>query len=71
MASLTAFNLWLEDDWGFSYHDRIIAAPMISLADPARQLQRSTAVLERGARLVHLRPAPVPTGGARGRSLGD
>ena len=34
MASLSAFNRWLDDDWGFSYRDRIIAAPMISLADP-------------------------------------
>ena len=71
MASLTAFNLWLEDDWGYSYKDRVIAAPMISLADPAAAVQELDRVLERGARVVHMRPAPVPTGGARGRSLGN
>ncbi|HVM64225.1 MAG TPA: amidohydrolase family protein [Acidimicrobiales bacterium] len=71
MASLAAFNRWLEDDWGFSYRDRIIAAPMISLADPGAALDEVDRVLDRGARLVHIRPAPVPTGGPKGRSLGD
>jgi predicted TIM-barrel fold metal-dependent hydrolase len=71
MASLTAFNRWLEDDWGFSYKDRIIAAPMISLADPGGAVDELERVLGRGARLVHIRPAPVPTGGPKGRSLGD
>src|SRR5262245_52309882 len=33
-AALTAFNRWLEDDWGFAYQNRIFGAPMISLADP-------------------------------------
>ena len=70
MASLSAFNRWLEDDWGFSYEGRIIAAPMISLADPDAAVEEIDRVLERGARVVHVRPAPVPTGGPRGRSLG-
>ena len=70
MASLSAFNQWLEDDWGFSYEDRIIAAPMISLADPDAAVQEIDWALERGARVVHVRPAPVPTGGPKGRSLG-
>jgi predicted TIM-barrel fold metal-dependent hydrolase len=30
-----------------------------------------SSLLERGARVVHVRPAPVPTGSGRGRSLGD
>ena len=71
MASLTAFNRWLEDDWGYSYQDRIIAAPMISLADPDAAIVEIDRVLAHGARLVHVRPAPVPTGGPNGRSLGD
>jgi predicted TIM-barrel fold metal-dependent hydrolase len=71
VASLTAFNRWLEDDWGYSYRDRIIAAPMISLADPATAVQEIDRVLALGARVVHVRPAPVPTGGEKGRSLGD
>ena len=70
MASLTAFNRWLDEDWGFSYKDRIIAAPMISLADPNAAVAEIDRVLERGARVVHVRPAPVPTGTGKGRSLG-
>ncbi|MDC8982736.1 amidohydrolase family protein [Mycobacterium marinum] len=69
-ASLHAFNLWLDEDWGFDRPDhRIIAAPMISLADPEKALQEVEFVLERGARMVHVRPAPVP-GVPRNRSLG-
>ena len=29
--TFTAFNRWLDDDWGFAYQDRIFAAPYISL----------------------------------------
>jgi predicted TIM-barrel fold metal-dependent hydrolase len=71
MASLSAFNRWLDDDWGYSYRDRIIAAPMISLADPDAAIEEIDRVRDRGARIVHVRPAPVPTGGPKGRSLGD
>jgi predicted TIM-barrel fold metal-dependent hydrolase len=69
MASLSAFNRWLEDDWGFD--DRgLIGVPMLSLADPEAALAEVDSLLQRGARMVHIRPAPVPTGSG-GRSLGD
>ncbi|MDA8047208.1 MAG: amidohydrolase family protein [Actinomycetota bacterium] len=71
VATLQAFNRWLDDDWGFSYRDRIIAAPMLSLADPEAALVELDWLLERGARIVHMRPAPVPTSDGRGRSFGD
>jgi predicted TIM-barrel fold metal-dependent hydrolase len=71
MASLSAFNRWLEEDWGYSHEDRIIAAPMISLADPQAAAAEVDSLLDRGARIVHVRPAPVPTGHTKGRSLGD
>jgi predicted TIM-barrel fold metal-dependent hydrolase len=70
MASLTAFNRWLEDDWGYSYQDRIIAAPMISLADPTAAVAEIERVVGLGARVLGVRPAPVPTGGPKGRSFG-
>jgi len=70
MASLHAFNLWLDEDWGFDRDDhRIITAPMISLADPQKAVAEIDFVLGRGARLVHVRPAPVP-GVPKNRSLG-
>ena len=71
MASVHAFNLWLDEDWGFARPDgRIIAAPIISLADPVEALVELEFVLARGARLVLVRPAPVP-GLVKPRSLGD
>jgi len=71
MASVHAFNLWLDEDWGFDRPDhRVIAAPIISLADPAEALAEVDFLLERGAKLVLVRPAPVP-GVVKPRSLGD
>jgi len=70
MASLHAFNLWLDEDWGFDRDDhRVVTAPMISLADPEKAVAEVDFVLGRGARLVHVRPAPVP-GAPKNRSLG-
>jgi hypothetical protein len=31
-ATATAFNRWIEEDWGFAYRDRIFAAAFISPA---------------------------------------
>ena len=61
MASVHAFNLWLDEDWGFDRPDhRIIAAPIISLADPDAAVAEVEFVLARGAKMVLVRPAPVP-----------
>jgi predicted TIM-barrel fold metal-dependent hydrolase len=69
MTCLSSFNKWLEEDWGFAYQDRIFAAPMISLADPDAAVVELTSLIERGARFVHMRPAPVPAEGGP-RSFG-
>jgi predicted TIM-barrel fold metal-dependent hydrolase len=69
MASLSAFNRWLEEDWGFAYEGRLVAAPMLSLADPDAALVELDSLIERGVRIVHMRPAPVP-GAAAPRSFG-
>ncbi|MBN3507290.1 amidohydrolase family protein [Mycolicibacterium nivoides] len=71
MASVHAFNLWLDEDWGFDRPDgRFVSAPIISLADPEKAVEEVEFVLSRGAKLVCVRPAPVP-GAVRPRSLGD
>ncbi len=71
MASVHAFNLWLDEDWGFDRPDgRFVSAPIISLADPAKAVEEVEFVISRGAKLVCVRPAPVP-GAVRPRSLGD
>ncbi|MFI0406837.1 amidohydrolase family protein [Actinomadura sp. 3N508] len=61
MHCIGAFNRWLEEDWGFSYQDRIFGAPLLSLADPDAALVELRSLLDRGARLIHLRPAPIPS----------
>ena len=71
MASLSAFNRWLEEDWGFAYRGRLVGVPMLSLADPAAAVAEVDSLLSRGARMVHVRPAPVPGPNGTGRSLGD
>ena len=58
-ANLVAFNRWLEDDWGYSYKDRIHAVPLLSLLDVDRAVAEVERVLGEGARLVHLKPGPV------------
>lgn len=62
----SAFNRWLEDDWGWSYQDRIISAAAIPVLDPVLATQELDAVLNRGARMIVLRPGP-----ANGRSPAD
>ncbi|HKE11861.1 MAG TPA: amidohydrolase family protein [Myxococcota bacterium] len=68
-ATLHAFNQWLDDDWGFAHKDRLFAAPMISLTDPQKAVAELNWCLSRRAKLVHVRPAPVP-GNPGSHSLG-
>jgi predicted TIM-barrel fold metal-dependent hydrolase len=65
-ANMRAFNRWLEEDWGYSYADRIISAPMFNLADLDAAVTELDRVLAAGARAVLVR-----TGPAGGRSPGD
>jgi predicted TIM-barrel fold metal-dependent hydrolase len=58
-ASLRAFNRWLDDDWGFNVDDRIYAIPLLSLLDLDGAVAELEWVLNRGARVIHLRPGPV------------
>ncbi|MGH9051321.1 MAG: amidohydrolase family protein [Acidimicrobiia bacterium] len=56
-----AFNRWLAEDWGFDYHERIFAAPYISLADVDCAVGELEWVLDHGARLIVMRPAAPTT----------
>ncbi|MCX4096771.1 amidohydrolase family protein [Nocardia sp. alder85J] len=71
MASVTAFNRWLDEDWGYAYRGRIVAAPMLSFADPDGAVAEIERLLARDVRAVSVRPAPVPAGGNRSKSFGD
>ncbi len=57
-ANLRAFNRWVDDDWGLNHRDRIYAAALLSLIDLDRAVEELEFVLDRGARVIHLRPGP-------------
>ena len=61
-----AFNRWIDDDWGFNRDGRIYGVPFIPMLDPKLACEELDYVLDRGARLVVMRPGP-----ADGRSPAD
>jgi len=68
-AVIHALNEWIFDVWSFNYQDRIFAVPIVTLMDVDLAVKELEYCLERGARSVLVRPAPVP--GYRGsRSFG-
>ena len=68
-AAIHALNEWMYEEWTFNYEDRIFATPVITLPIVEKAIEELEWVLERGAKTVLIRPAPVP--GFRGsRSFG-
>jgi predicted TIM-barrel fold metal-dependent hydrolase len=61
LATLRAFNRWLEEDWGFAYRNKLFSVPLIALSDPEDAIREIEWCLSKGARMLHLRPGPVPT----------
>jgi predicted TIM-barrel fold metal-dependent hydrolase len=61
VGAFRAFNRWLDEDWGFSFRERLYAAPMVTLVDPAAAVGELEWALSRDARLLCLRAAPVVT----------
>src|SRR6266540_3156997 len=59
-AVIHALNEWLYETWQFNYADRIFTTPIITLPIVERALEELAWVLERGAKVVLVRPAPVP-----------
>ena len=59
IVAIRAFNDWLHEEWGFDYRGRIFSTPIVSpcvLDEGIAELER---VLDRGARAILVRPAPV------------
>jgi predicted TIM-barrel fold metal-dependent hydrolase len=56
---LHAYNEWLHDEWTFNFQDRIFATPIVNPCIVDRGVAELEWVLERGAKVVLLRPAPV------------
>ena len=64
-----SLNEWIYETWQFEYEHRIFSTPVITLPIVDRAIEELEWVLERGAKVVLIRPAPVP--GLRGpRSFG-
>ncbi|WP_327432365.1 MULTISPECIES: amidohydrolase family protein [unclassified Streptomyces] len=65
-----SLNQWLHETWQFNYKDRIFTTPVISLPILDKAIAELEWCLERGARAILVRPAPVPGyGGSRSFAL--
>jgi predicted TIM-barrel fold metal-dependent hydrolase len=61
--AFSAFNRWLDEDWGYRFQDRMFAVPYVPLLDPAAAGQELQRLVEAGAVAVNVRAAPVPVPG--------
>jgi predicted TIM-barrel fold metal-dependent hydrolase len=69
-AAVHAFNEWMYEAWTFNYRDRIFATPVVTLPILDKAIAELEWCLERGAKTVLIRPAPVPVpGGPRSFAL--
>ena len=61
-AVIHSLNEWLYETWQFNYEnlDRIFTTPVITLPIVDKAIEELEWVVERGARVVLIRPAPVP-----------
>ena len=65
VALMHGFNRWIEEDWGFDYKEKIFASPYISLMDIDQAVSELEWCLEKGARTIVMRPAPIWTEGGQ------
>ena len=63
-AVIHALNRWMHEQWTFDYEGRIFPTPVITLPIVEKAIAELDWVTERGARIILVRPAPVP--GLRG-----
>ena len=57
--AIHAFNEWLHDVWSYDYRDRIFATPIVNPCLLDEGIAELDLVIERGAKAVLMRPAPV------------
>jgi predicted TIM-barrel fold metal-dependent hydrolase len=58
-AVIHALNQWMHEHWTFNYENRIFPTPVINLGIAEEGMKELEWVLERGARIILIRPAPV------------
>jgi len=70
-ATIHALNEWMHETWTFDYAGRIFPTPVITLPILDKAIEELEWCVERGARVVLIRPAPVPSpmGGSRSPGL--
>ena len=59
-AVVHALNVWMHETWTYNFEDRIFATPIITLPIVDKAIAELEYVLERGAKVILIRPAPVP-----------
>jgi predicted TIM-barrel fold metal-dependent hydrolase len=65
-AVIHSLNEWLHEEWSFNYQDRIFTTPIITLPIVEKAIEELEWAVQRGAKTVLIRPAPVPSyGGSR------
>ena len=69
-ATIHALNEWMHETWTFDYEQRIFATPVITLPDVRKAVEELEWAVERGARAILIRPAPVPSANGGSRSPG-
>lgn len=60
-ALIHALNQWMLETWGYTYKDRLYMTPVISLGILENAMRELEYVLENGAKVVLIKPAPVNT----------
>jgi predicted TIM-barrel fold metal-dependent hydrolase len=55
-----SLNQWMHEHWTFNYEGRIFPTPIITLPIVERAIAELEWLLERGAKIILVRPAPVP-----------
>ncbi|MES2025588.1 MAG: amidohydrolase family protein [Pseudomonadota bacterium] len=68
-ALFHSINMWTAEETGFAKDQRLYPVPMIHLADVDEACKELDYLLEQGARVIGIRPAPIP-GLKGGRSMG-
>jgi predicted TIM-barrel fold metal-dependent hydrolase len=59
-AVVHSLNQWLYETWSFNYKERIFTVPVISLPIVDKAIEELEWCVERGAKAILVRPAPVP-----------
>ncbi len=59
-AAIHALNEWMHEHWTFNFKDRIFPTPVVTLPIVDEAIRELDWLVERGAKIILIRPAPVP-----------